>query len=254
MILVFSGTGNSMWVARQLAAELSDEIKTLPITDDSTTLAPDNDRVIWVFPVYSWGVPPVVRRWIKILQFVKPNLQHWCVMSCGDDCGLAAKMWEKDIQKRSWSPMSAFSVQMPNTYVLMKGFDVDSLETASEKIAKAAPRVAGIADLIARGEKVANDVVTGAFAWIKTKVIYPWFVRFAMSPEPFYATDGCVGCGECALSCPLGNIKMRERTPQWGKDCALCLRCYHVCPCHAVAYTTATRGKAQWKGMLKQVK
>lgn len=251
MIIVFSGTGNSLFVAKELRKHLGDEIVTLPTSEKLTV---KDERVIWVFPVYSWGVPPVVKRWISKLQIAYGHkYRHFAVMTCGDDCGLADGMWRSALARRAWIGLSAYSVTMPNTYVLMKGFDVDPIDVAEAKVKAAVPRCADIARRIKaqceqfpfEAQYIENDIVRGRFAWIKTKIIYPWFVRFAMSPEPFYATDDCISCAVCAKNCPLKNITMHEGKPAWGKDCALCLRCYHICPRHAVAYSTATIGKGQ---------
>ncbi len=59
MIFYFSGTGNSAWVARQLAHLTGD------VACDITTLAhtPDvqkEEQVGFVFPVYAWGASEVM--------------------------------------------------------------------------------------------------------------------------------------------------------------------------------------------------
>lgn len=251
MIILFSGTGNSLHVANLLAGRLGDTVHRLPAAQNRLP-EPDDGRIIWVFPVYSWGVPPVVARWIERLEIpAADTVAHHAVMTCGDDVGLADRMWRKAVGKRGWFAAGAYSVQMPNTYVLMKGFDVDAPELAEAKIQAAAGRASRIADSITRNcRAVTTDVVRGSFAWIKTKVIYPYFVRFEMSPKPFHATDACVGCGVCAAACPMSNITMEANRPVWGDDCALCLGCYHACPHHAVAYGKVTRDKGR-KTMLR---
>lgn len=259
MIVCFSGTGNSLHVARQISEQLGDEIVMLP-APKGTRIEPRDGRVIWVFPVYSWGIPPVLRRWISSMQIPGGHrLWHFAVMTCGDDCGLADDTWRSALARRGWIGREAFSVQMPNTYVEMKGFDVDSPELAAAKIAAATPRVEVICSEIQtiqeedawECQRYRNDVVRGKFAWVKTRVIYPWFKRFAMSPKGFHATDECISCGLCAKSCPLSNIAMANGRPQWGDNCAFCQRCYHICPRHAVAYSTATRGKGQKKELIQ---
>ena len=90
-------------------------------------------------------------------------------------------------------------------------------------------------------------LIRGSWPWVKSYVIYPWFVRHAMLPRPFHHTGACTGCGGCARSCPLGNIAMQPGgTPHWGNRCAMCLRCYHSCPRNAVAYGKATAGKGRY--------
>jgi MinD superfamily P-loop ATPase len=129
----------------------------------------------------------------------------------------------------------------------MKGFDVDTPEAAAAKVAAMPARVREIAEKIRRRFSD-SDVTRGSWAWVKSAIIYPYFKAFCMSPKPFATTPDCNGCGKCARNCPLHNITIstpQNPTPQWGTHCALCLRCYHGCPAHAVIYGKATAGKSQ---------
>jgi len=267
MILWFSGTGNSRFAAERLAAHLQEQMMELTPQLLSKPVKPGNtSRIIWVFPVYSWGVPPYIRTVIKniLIDGITTEITHHLVVTCGDDTGLTAGMWRKDIKKRGWKCGSAFSIQMPNNYVCMKGFDVDPSKLEKEKLQDAPVRIAEVATAILDSEKsgiYVSDMVKGSFALFKSKVIYPWFVRYAMSPKPFHYTDACISCGKCAAICPLDNIIMTtgstasgnnnilprpRRYPQWGDNCAGCLACYHVCPKHAVEYGNKTIGKGQY--------
>jgi ferredoxin len=117
-------------------------------------------------------------------------------------------------------------------------------EIANHKLQEMPSRVTKIWHGIKCRARV-DDVVRGAVPWIKTRLVYPLFMRFLTSPKPFHFTDACIGCGLCARVCPLKNISMQQNHPHWGKDCTLCLGCYHACPTHAVAYGHATDHKAQ---------
>lgn len=250
MIIVFSGTGNSLAVARKLREHIGGELVELEgdllTTPPCRTLEiPAGEVLVWVFPIYSWGMPPVVADFIRRSKIKGAHgINHFMVCTCGDDIGYADNQWRKLIGRRGWNPRGAFSVQMPNTYVLMKGFDVDSPELAASKAAAMPARVASVADAIARGF-AESDVVRGSSAWLKSAVVYPFFKRFCMSPLPFHCTGNCTGCGVCAAGCPTGNISIVDSRLQWGRKCALCLRCYHACPSHAVAYGKETDGKGQ---------
>lgn len=271
MILWFSGTGNSRFVAERLAAQLQQPLREMKpgIVATPIVTADNDDNIIWVCPVYSWGIPPYVRSIIKKIEFSQETeaLTHYLVLTCGDDCGLADEMWRSDLRKRGWHDGCAYTVIMPNNYVCMKGFDVDPKELESNKLAAAPARIDEIAsrihDFNPEKDKKQTDVTRGRFAWVKTKIIYPWFIRNAMSPRDFYSTESCISCGKCAARCPLDNITMQipastevmkasrgKKRPSWGDNCAGCLACYHVCPRHAVMYGKSTLGKGQYLNKL----
>ena len=248
MIIVFSGTGNSLHTANELSLLLGDDI--VRIDKDYSMPAPTKGRVIWVFPVYSWGVPPVVVERIKNYTHAA---EHYAVMTCGDDVGNAHLQWRKLIRSIGGKDLSTFSVQMPNTYVLMKGFDVDSDELEQAKLEASKNRISAIAKQIESHVEGVDDIIRGGFAWFKSSVIYPWFKRYAMSSKPFHAETNCTSCGLCARSCPLGNITMKDGQPTWDDNCALCLRCYHICPTRSVAYGKATKNKGQYRQLISKV-
>lgn len=61
MIFYFSGTGNSRWVAEQLSTAGAEELVAIAdvyASDRRFVLRPD-EKVGFVFPVYSWGPLPL---------------------------------------------------------------------------------------------------------------------------------------------------------------------------------------------------
>lgn len=254
MIYYFSGTGNSYAVAVELARLTGDRLqamqpKAAPGSGPADTGSGDGrtDIAVWVFPIYSWGLPRPVVQAVRRLAVATPGCKHYMVATCGDDAGLADRQWQREIGRKGCTATGAATVVMPNTYTMMKGFDVDSRQLAAAKVAAMPARVAEIAAMIESGEPFA-DVLRGKFAWLKSKIIYPWFMRFATATRPFHATGGCISCGLCQRECPAGCISMdSDSRPQWdATHCYMCERCYHQCPRHAIAYGRATRGKGQY--------
>ncbi len=242
MILFFSGTGNSEYVAKRLAGILGD--RTVPIVS-LKNYEFDEQRIVWVFPTYSWGVPPIVKSVIS-KTVTNSDCRHFMVTTCGDDIGNCHIMWRKLMESRNMTAVSAFSVIMPNTYVFMKGFNVDPYNVVKKKLSGVNTRVDDIANAISKDNAPHDDVNRGCFAWIKTNIIYPYFVRFCMKPEKFTVSENCNGCGLCAKKCPLSNISMNDDKPVWGSHCAFCSRCYHQCPRHAIDYDKTARFKGQY--------
>lgn len=255
MILCFSGTGNSRLVALRLADRLSDRVVDI---DAVNFVFPDvvteGERIVWVMPVHSWGIPKAVRRYIRRVVITGAETAcHFLVATCGDDCGLTAEMWRSEMRRRRWKAVAAHSVFMPNTYVTLPGFDVDTTAIASAKMEAMPARVDKIGHAIKCSSPI-DDIHRGHLPWLKTRVLYPLFMAFLTSPHPFRSTD-CIACLKCVEVCPLSNISMTDsKNPEWGDRCTLCLGCYHVCPRHAVNYGRVTRRKGQWQGALRSLK
>lgn len=251
MIVCFSGTGNTRHVADILQDCLGDEmIRLAPGLMNNpgrTHLKVADGRVIWAFPIHAWRQPHVVKEVIKNCTIISDSpLSHYMVCTCGDDIGKAATDWRHSIKSRGWTARTAYSVQMPNTYVMMRGFDLDSEELTRKKLTACRKRVESIAEDIAAGG-TADDVVTGKWAFFKTYVANPWFVHFKRTTKPFHVSDKCIGCERCASNCPIMAIKMVNNKPVWILDrCIICGRCYHCCTNHAISYGKATEGKGQY--------
>ncbi len=228
-----------------LARRLGERLTEISLRGSAPTVAlAEGERLIFVFPIHSWGLPKGLAK--ALAEMPVSGTPAYCCMvaTCGDDCGLAARQWRKVMLGHGLSADAAYSVQMPNTYVLFPGFDVDKKEVEARKLAAAPSATDVVARQIAAGEK-GDFTHHGAAAWLKTRVVYPWFMR-DMGDRKFTATDACTGCGKCAKICPLGNITIDSRRPQWHGNCINCLACYHNCPRHAVAYGSRTAGKGQY--------
>lgn len=251
MIFWFSGTGNSRWVAERIAARLNDRL--IPIADALKaeeyryTVAAD-ERIGFVFPIHSWGPAPIVLRFISRMHIdgYTPSTYTWMACTCGDDIGQSVKLWNKALGGIAGN--AAFSVQMPNTYICLPGFDVDPADVVNSKLTAAVPRVEHIAMSIAQRRHTV-DVVEGSAAWLKSRLVYPLHSRLGRNDRPFFANrEACVSCGICAKSCPVGNIRLDdEGSPRWHHHCEMCLACIHACPHRAIQRGKATESKGRYQ-------
>ncbi len=245
MLYYFSGTGNSLLVAKRLQQLLSEALS--PMTRPQET---GDGAVGLVFPVYSWGLPSVVEQFIieslpQLLQGKDGFL--YVVMTCGDDVGYADRVADKLLQKHCHRRLdAAYSLFMPNTYISLPGFDVDSREVATMKITATSELLGGIADSIRKREKLVQ-LCRGDYPWLKTYVLRRLFKWFLLTDKYFKVDESrCIACGKCRKSCPVGNVLPDESgRPQWQKQCTGCLACYHSCPQHAIDYGRWTRNKGQ---------
>ena len=189
---------------------------------------------------------------------------------CGDDGGRSDRLLAEALQQNGYALTACFSVGMPNNYILLPGFDVDSTELAARKLAGMQSRLTAIESVTeayravqnqsAAGSSSAADpetmrkqsaaaaglYVSGSLPGVKTRWIYPLFVKFALRKQAFRATGSCNGCGKCARICPVQTISMVNKKPVWGKDCVQCLACIHRCPVRGIEYGKATERKGRY--------
>ena len=275
MILYFTGTGNSKYVADKLAENLKDRVYF--ILNAPLGSLKDGEQLGFVFPVYSWGVPPLIMNYIKSLsQEAVESLntlktEIWAVCTCGDEVARTPEMLNRALADKGLKLSGFWGVIMPNNYVLLPGFNIDSRELENEKIKKSADRITDISLQISNKD-FKTDVVRGSWSKTKTGLIYPLFKRWGIFPAKWYAKDNCIGCGKCAEVCLINNIILRddkgnsgekypnsEKTsdpsnketkfklkPVWGDHCVSCLGCYHICPVNAIQYGGATKNKGQY--------
>ena len=261
MIYYFSGTGNSLRVARHLAEVLDERLSSM--TNPNPT---DGEAIGLVFPVYAWGIPNVVEKFVgsffKAGESCGEGTFLYAVMTCGDDVGYADHVLDAALRRACGRSLdAAFSVQMPNTYVCLPGFDVDSPELVEAKLAREGNRVREVAELV-RERRSERHLVRGGSPWAKTYVLRPLFRRFLLTDKYFHAdTSRCTSCGKCQKICPVGNILLIEGdqkqtlsekgseprgVPLWQSHCVGCLACYHACPHHAINFGCMTQKKGQY--------
>ncbi len=241
----FSGTGNSLSVARDLATTLGDTtLAPIPRLLAAKQVSPTGERLGLVFPVYSWGMPDVVRRYVETLE--TSNTKYvFAVATCGGSGGATLRSLDTLLKQRGGRLDAGFYVTMPgNCTPLYGGPSPDKLP---HLIARADARVAAIgAQIRANHHGVERDFMLAD--WLSC-LLYPGFSRTVNgSDKRFKVTHACTHCGLCARVCPVGNIIMgNDRLPVWQHRCQMCLACLQFCPTEAIQYWRLTKGVRRYR-------
>ena len=228
MIFYFSGTGNSKWIAEELAKQINDTAIDLITVAKPLVVPPDTFGL--VFPIYAWGIPEPVRLFLK--STTSRAEFSFTICTCGEDAGHAMR----DL-KNFYPFNSTYSIVMPNNYIM--GFDVELAPVIQEKFANAKVQLLTIAKEVQNQHSV-YKVTEGRLPWLKSQFISPLFDRFARRTKPFYATSECISCGLCARNCPTQTIKLIDGKPHWGDHCYQCTACINHCPVQAIQFEKST--------------
>ena len=92
MILCFSGTGNSLALAKTMAEALGDELFFAPdaIKAGEQPCFSSEKPYVFVCPAYGWRIPRVFESFLRDCRF-DGNPRAYFVLSCGSDIGAARK-------------------------------------------------------------------------------------------------------------------------------------------------------------------
>ena len=249
MILWYSGCGNSRFVADTLSKELGDErmvfIPEAARSGMALEFGPEEILGI-VFPVYSWSVPKLVSEFLRKAKFSGRPSYIFAACTCGDETGLTIKHLKKDLSKQGLTLDAFFSFQMPETYINLPGFKLDTDENALRKINGTQESLKETVRLIKQRTKGNFDRLKGGSSFLKSNILKPLFYGLLITDRKFRVSDSCIGCGICAKNCPLQNITIENDRPKWNGNCTNCMSCYHRCPKNAINFGKATIGKGQY--------
>lgn len=243
MIFYFSGTGNSKWVAEELAHRLKDKAVFIPQAKTEYKLDED-EKIGFVFPIYAWSAPKCVFDFIRRVKFERYDGNFvYFVCTCHTQTGMIDRIMQKALKEREISCDAGFSLKMPNNYLLAPFVRADREKKKLRLVAQAQVHLGLIADSLKKEEKTFR-LTRGFGASVLSKIGRPLFEKF-MTAKGFYATDACDRCGICAKVCPVGNITVSQK-PVWGSRCEMCQACLNYCPRQAIQYGHYTKNKKRY--------
>lgn len=234
MIVYFSGTGNSRYVARLFAEALGDEALDAAECIKSGRRADVASEKSYVFiaPTYAWRLPRVFERFIREGTFSGARTAYF-VLTCGDSVGRADYYAAELCRDKDMAFRGLLPVVMPENYLAL--FDVPGDEQAHAIRRAARPVIDGGIERV-KAHRPFEPLRSGLRGHVQSRYVNPLFYRFVVSARPFYATDACAACGRCVEICPMRNIVLSDGKPHWGSDCTHCMACITACPAQAIEY------------------
>ena len=244
-IYFFTGTGNSLKIARDLAEKLEEcELVSMAKVIQQDHIAATSEKVGFVFPLYYYGLPNIVYDFIEKIDLDKANYIFAVVTRDGDMDGVPLIQIQKILTEKSKTFSSGFFVQMPNNNIIV-GDVLNSKEVENEKFKEAKDQVKNIAEFIRENKKQELKPLKKRVSAVeKTNNTFRAGV-FEMD-KFFYVDENCNSCGICERICPVNNIILVDGKPQWQHKCHQCLACINYCPEQSIQYGDKTSEKGRY--------
>jgi len=228
-IYYFTGTGNSLKIAKSLSEKLK-ECELIPIAKvwEEDNHASTSEKVGFIFPLYYAGLPKIVHDFISKIELTKSSYFFAVVTNAGDINTTPLQQIETILNAKSKTLSAGFFVVMPNNYIL--GYDIHSEARQKEFFKEAKKKIDTIHDAVEKNE---NNLGKDFFEKrrIKSEKFNKTFRESVNeSDKSFYAEETCTSCGICVKVCPVNNITLVEDKPLWQHKCQQCLACINFCP------------------------
>ena len=238
----FSGTGNSLMIAKTIAAELGGA-EMVPMLRADRAADVVAERVGLVFPVYAFGPPGAVLRFARAVA-IPAGAYVFSVATMGGLAGGTHRRLRAVLRRRGIELAGGWSVIMPGNYTPMYG--AEPAGKIEKTLAKVPARVGEIAAAVNRGERGRIEDSVPPFNWVGALANRAGLSRFRGADRKFIVQSQCTHCGLCARVCPVENIRMENGTPVWQHRCEQCMACLQWCPVEAIQFGKATVGRRRY--------
>jgi flavodoxin len=250
-LFFFSATGNSLMVAKDIAAKLpGTQIFSIPkVINQPIDLTADNIGLI--FPVYFTGMPKIVIDFINKLAASKTKY-IFAICTCGAFPMGTLLQTQKQLETSGLTLKAGFSIKMPGNYLVKYG--AYSIEKQKNLFIKERQKVETIVKIIKKQQnnKIEhNNFLINGIGNLLYKSMLP---KFPTLDRNFNVDEKCNSCETCEKVCPVQNIKIFNGRPNWQGKCEHCLACIQWCPPAAIQYGTQTNDRKRYHHPEVQVK
>jgi ferredoxin len=248
-VYCFSGTGNSLFVARQIVERINGELISIPSVIKEEHIRTEADVVGIVFPVYyatnDCGIPLIISRFIRKLESLNSKY-IFAVCTCGRMPGTTLENLSKLIASEGGTLAAGFIMKMSDETLSKEKQDKMLIEQ-KEKLEAVCKYVLARkrGKLETRG--VLRKIVLAPVLYLAIKPLFsrryrklsgsaglPFSELIPLADRSFQVDAKCIGCGICAQVCPADNIRLVDGRPVWQHHCETCLACYSWCPQAAI--------------------
>lgn len=227
MVFYFTGTGNSLYVAKQI----EENPISIPQVIHKECLEFSAESIGIVAPVYGHEVPPMVKDFMEKASFHTDYF--YMILTYGNRHGGAAELAKKLCDACGIAVNYINVIMMVDNW--LPNFDMNEQRLIDKKVGENMALI--LKDLNIKKNRISE--VTDA-----DRSAHQQFLN-GMSHMPadvwqqlLRFTDACIGCGICEKVCPSASIHVTEgKAVYMPGHCQTCFACVHACPQKAIGLT-----------------
>lgn len=232
VVLYFTGTGNCLYVARQLAGK-EGEILSIPQLMRKKQFEIEADEIGLVYPIYGHMPPYMVREFIKKAQ-LKAEYK-FAVLTYGMRKCNAVEIWD-GISRKAGNVFDYIgTIIMVDNW--LPNFDMNEQMKIDKHIPENLAKITS--DLSNRRrwhEPVTQEEREQHEGFMSLSGLDPEVGFLMKADRSFRVTDDCIHCGICTYVCPRGNYQLTGQGVKMQGDCEFCFACIQNCPQRAIQF------------------
>lgn len=238
-IYYFSGSGNSLAVARDVAIKLNATLIPIMSVINQESINIEADLIGIVFPIYDFKPPQFMEKFISKIRNIESKY-IFAICTYGITPSKSLKHLEKTINSFGGYLYLGFAVGMPQNG-LVSGKITDAQQEMMFNKWKT------------RVDEVCDDIINKKIEKIETSILFlnilkpeiiklfPVYLTFlnqmlfkGIDSLAFTSNEKCTGCGTCQKICSQNNIELVNNKPSWSDSCINCFACLNWCPSRAI--------------------
>jgi len=248
VMLYFSGTGNSKYIAELFSQNMNSACHSIEEDIDFNGIIEAEDVVGFCYPIYMSCVPRILREFVA--QHMKALEGKRVIIFC-------TQLWHSGDGTRRFAvlfPKNHIDVIYTEHFFMPNNMnDIPLLPIANEKSLKKT-----LAREKRRMDSVCNKIKNGiikrrGFSFGSRMLGFPQAVflgRVERRANRVIRIDGdCNKCGLCVDICPMKNFSMTDGEIRHNHNCTMCYRCGNKCPQKAISLIIPGKVKKQYIGI-----
>ena len=238
LIFYFTGTGNCLYIARQLAGA-DTELLSIPQMVKQGKYEFEADEIGIVYPIYGHMPPYMVRQFIQQVQLRAGY--KFAVLTYGARKCDAVEIWDRISRKAGNAFDYIATIVMVDNW--LPNFDMNEQIKIDKHIPENLQKIT--ADIGSRRhwhEPVTEEERQQHQGFMQRSGLDPEVGFLMKSEKCFTVTDACIDCGICTYVCPRGNYELTSKGVGISGDCEFCFACIQNCPQRAIQFRKSEDG------------